>query len=376
MRSFLILIALLALQTLQSQDITTLYEADNFQALSELSVDIKELSAEECYMLGYAYYRLEKDLDALEWYNAAIDKGKTDGDIYFYRGISLRYVESLEESLADLELSVEKDPERQRNLYELGMAYLYLQQPEKALVPFATAREKEYELGDPYYYLPYTYQYLERYDAALAEYRKSADLINKEDAYYLEILSEIGVLEFTVTQDFAASKAAYVEIIEQVDKTTAYNLYTKLMKCHHALEEHAEADSLFAELKQAYNDESLPKDMLEEGIVAIDEFSWNDRKIIVFKSLYDPEETLDEIYHGYMLNETGDAIEWHFMTEQTIQLPDSAKHLFCSRGPDNTHYTYPVGWESDDIDYLDFKRCVLQVLQDEIQPMSSSNFGK
>ena len=180
MRSFLILIALLALQTLQSQDITTLYEADNFQALSELSVDIKELSAEECYMLGYAYYRLEKDLDALEWYNAAIDKGKTDGDIYFYRGISLRYVESLEESLADLELSVEKDPERQRNLYELGMAYLYLQQPEKALVPFATAREKEYELGDPYYYLPYTYQYLERYDAALAEYRKSADLINKE----------------------------------------------------------------------------------------------------------------------------------------------------------------------------------------------------
>lgn len=374
MKLFSVLLVLSSMSgILFSQSIPDLYYLEDFAAISKLNVPIDSMTSEECFMSGYAFYRLDEDMKAIEYYNAAIDKGYNKSDVYLYRGLSYRYANDLEKSLKDIQIGVDSNPNRQRYLFELGIAYLYLERIDEALSTLKLAREKDYELGDPYYYYPYIFQYQEKYAEALEEYKISAKLIDKSDPYYVDILKETGVLEYSLSKDFNAAREAYEEAISIVDDTTGFKLYSKLIKCYNGLEEYSTADSLWTKMKQAFDDKKLPYELMEEGQVAIDEFTWNDRRIISFKTFVNPEELLDEIYRAYLLNEEGDGIDTKFMTEKTFSIGgDAPTHLFCSRIKDETHFTYPIGWESDNIDYKSFKKFVLDALDKKLEPSASS----
>lgn len=371
----LFLIIYLLGNALNCQDIKALYENEEYQAVIKSDLTLDKLTGEECYMVGYSFYRLEDDVSAVKWYDHAIDKGLDDDNIYFYKGLSLRFAGNMDSALENFNRAVSRKPDSQRNLVELGNTYFYLEDFEQALKYLSESRALPYELGMPYYQVPYVFHYNQDFEKALEEYYVSAELIDKSDPVYLEILKEIGVLEYTVTENNQAAINAYKEVLKISPKS--YEIYSKLIKCYNRINEIQTADSLFNAYKIMFDAGTLPEDLMSETTIAIDEFMWNNRMVVSFKSLVEPKETLDEYYSAYLLDEKGESIEVKFMTEKTLDLePGINRQLMCSKDKDGSHNTYPYGWNSLDIKYDEFKNLVLKILNEEIAAGASSRFKK
>jgi tetratricopeptide (TPR) repeat protein len=372
MKSFIILLLLVVvIPQVKAQEIEILYQTKDFKELVKYAEKADELTPTDLYYVGYAFFQLEDDLNAIKMYDKAIEKGLDEDYIYLYKGLALRYSNQNKAAMKNFRLAVQKDSTSQINRTELANSYYFKKDYDNALIHFYKARELDYELGDPYLKIPNIFHIKEEFKKALKEYRLSADLINKEDPVYIELLKEIGVLEYALFENFEEAIITYEKVISATPKN--YDLYPKLIKCYYGNEEFEKGDSLIHILSQKFKQNNLSESFQKYGTVPIAEFNWKDRRVLVYKYFEAPKETLDMIYKAYLLSEDGTTIERTLMTEQTIQFKeDSPKHLLCEKESNGTHHTYPYGWSTDSISYKDFKKAVIGVLDDKISGGASS----
>ena len=362
----------LAINLSTAQSIKDLYQQEDYQSLITFADSSDHLSGEELYCIGYAFFQLANDARAIEMYDKAIKNGLDDDYIYFYKALSHRYSKQPKEAIKNFRLAVDRNPNGQMNHSELGNSFYIQEQYDSALVYFSKARSLPYEYGDPYIKLPNIYHIQENFEKALEEYRISASLINKEDPAYIDLLKEIGLLEYTVFKNYDQSIIAYEEVIRLNEKD--YDVYPKLIKAYYAKEVFEKAEPFFARLKTAYEKGELPEDLQEYGNVPVAEFEWNGQNVFVVKYFKTPEETLDLTYKAYLISADGNAIERILMTEKTIQFgEDDPDHLLCERGKDGGHYTYPYGWRDEEMTYTAVKKGIILVLNGELSPAASSN---
>lgn len=356
-----------------SQTIEELYSQRNYKKLIEYSKS-ETLTKEECYFIGYAYFQLEDDANAIKMYDLAIKKGLDEDYIYLYKGLSLRYNKQYDKAIENFRIAVQRNPKGQKNYTELANSFYFKEQYDSALVYFYKAREQEFEFGDPYLKIPNIYHIQENFDKALEEYRISASLIDKSDPTYVELLKNIGLLEYTVKKNYSNSIKAYSEMLTIVPDE--YNLYAKLIKAYYANEEYSKGDSVFNILKLKHEKNELPKDMMEVRGETVDEFMWNGQRVSAMKYYKQPEEFAEPIFQFFLIDKTGQKVEKKILTEKTVAEIDGVKHLLCGIDKETgTHYTYPIGWKTDDIDYKELKKYVLMILNGEMKPQASSNFG-
>lgn len=356
-----------------SQSIQELYTNNEFEKLTFYAGKTDSLTKEDVYCIGYAFFQLENDKKAIEMYDIAISKGLDADYIYLYKGLSLRYDKQFEKSIENFRMAVARNPDGQKNLTELANAFYFQEKYDSALVYFTKARALEFELGDPYIKLPNIYHIAEKFEKALEEYYRSASIIDKSSPTYLQILGNIGLLEYTVNKDYKKSIAAYTEMIHLDPEN--YDLYPKLIKAYYANEEIEKGDSLIAILKREFDKGALSEKFMKYGNVPIAEFEWNNQKVAVYKYFKEPKETLDIMYKVYLLSPNGKGIERTLMTEKTVQFdPKGPKHLLCERERNGTHHTYSYGWSTDDIDYPSLKKAAIAVFEEELSPGASSNF--
>lgn len=368
------LILILASNLVHSQTVEELYNNRNFPELIKFADKSEDLTKDQLYCVGYAFFQLENDKKAIEMYDKAISKGLDDDNIYLYKGLSLRYDKQYDKAIDNFKLAISRNPKGQKNYTELANTFYFQNQYDSALVYFYKARELEFELGDPYLKIPNIYHIQENFNKALEEYKISASLINKEDPTYIELLKSIGQIEYTVFKNYENSIKAYSEMVSLAQSN--YDLYPKLIKAYYANENYAEGDSLFQIMKLEYEKGTLSEEYQKYGSVAIDEFEWNGQKVTTYHYFKDAKETLDIMYKIYLLSKDGKSVERTLMTEKTIQLEeDGAKHLLCEREKSGVHHTYPYGWSTDAIDYASLKKSVILVLNKEMKPSASSNFG-
>ncbi len=357
-----------------SQTIEELYLQRNYNKLIEYS-NSETLTKEECYYIGYAYFQLEDDSNAIKMYDLAIKKGLDDDYIYLYKGLSLRYDKQYDKAIENFRIAVQRNPDGQKNYTELANVFYYKEQYDTALVYFYKAREQEFELGDPYFKIPNIYHIQENYDKALEEYKISASLIDKSNPTYIDLLENIGLLEYTVKKNYPNSINAYSEMLSIIP--SEYNLYAKLIKAYYANEEYQKGDSVFNILKEKYENDALPKEMMEIRGEVVDEFTWNGQTVSAMKYYKKPKEFAEPIYQFFLIDKTGQKVEKKILTEKTIAEIDGVKHVLCSIDKESgTHFTYPVGWKTDEINYKDLKKYVFMILNGEMEPQASSSLGK
>src|ERR1043165_5881148 len=82
-----------------SQSITELYNNREYKAIVKHEKDGDKLTADELYMIGYAFFQLENDEKSVEFYDKAIAKGLDTPGLHFYKGLSLRYMGRLDNAL-------------------------------------------------------------------------------------------------------------------------------------------------------------------------------------------------------------------------------------------------------------------------------------
>lgn len=357
-----------------SQTLEELYQKRDYKGLIK-SADSELLTKEECYFIGYAYFQSEDDRSAIKMYDKAIARGLDEDYIYLYKGLSHFYLKEYNKAIDNYRIAIQRNPLGQKNYTELGNAYYYQDKKDSALVYFYKARALEFELGDPYLKLPNIYHVRGEYDKALEEYYASAALIDKEDPVYIELLKNIGLLEYIHTKDYAKSVKAYSEMLSLIPEE--YGLYSKLIKSCYANEDYVKGDSVFNILKTKYERKELPQEMLEVRGIPVDQFEWNGQMVSAMKYYKKPEEFAEPIYQMFLYEKDGEEVEKKFMTEKSMIDIDGIKHLLCATDKrTGSHFTYPIGWKTDDVEYREFKNYVMMILNGDLQPQASSNFGE
>lgn len=357
------------------QTVTELYNNKNYQELVKLEKKADKLTPDELYMVGFAFFQLENDNKAIEFYDKAIAKGLDNGSVYFYKSVSFYYSKRYDEALKQVDNALQKEPTNQEFMNHKGQIYRLQGQEDKALEFFVEATKLPNTFGEPFFWVAYIYHGKQDFKKALELYYVALENVPQHNSYYLTTLQSIGQLEYTYTKNFKKSADAYAQVVAFNPKD--YEYYPKLIKSYNAAKEFAKADSIFSLMKIAYERKELSEDYMKYRNVAIDEYEWNGQKVTVWKYLIDPKESLDISYKVYLLNKAGDKVERTFMVEQTIQLPDGPKHLLCEKDKKTgDHLTYPYGWKTDTIPLDDLKKAVGLVLDGKMKYSAKSNFGK
>ncbi|MCB0402484.1 MAG: hypothetical protein KDD41_10405 [Flavobacteriales bacterium] len=361
--------------SIRAQSVTELYQARDFRQLIEQEKNADELTPEELYMVGYAFFQLENDDKAIAFYDKAIEKGYDNGSVYFYKGLSLGYLEKYDEALKQIDIALEKEPTNQEYMNHKGELYRYQGKEDIALEYYVKATQLPNTIGDPFFWVAYVYHGKQELKKALSLYYEAVEIMPQSSHYYVAALHSIGQLEYTYTQNYSKSAQAYAQAININPKD--YEYYPKLIKAYNGAGEFAKADSIFSLLKVAYINQELSEEDQKFGNTAVDESEWNGQKLIVYRYFDDPKESLDISYKVYLLAKGGDKVERTFMVEQTLQLPDGPKHLLCEKDrKTDTHITYPYGWKSDAIPLDNLKKAVVLVLDGKMKQGASSTTGK
>jgi tetratricopeptide (TPR) repeat protein len=365
--------ALLTTATYGQTTPTELYSSKDYQSLIKFEEKASGLTAEELYMVGYAFFQLENDAKAVEFYDKAIAKGFDNGPIHFYKSVSLTYLKKYAEAVKDIDIALSKEPNNQEYMNQKGLVYKNQGNEDKALDYFDAATRFPNTYGEPYFWIAYIYHGKKDLERALRQYYFALEKIPHENRYYVCTLQSIGQLEYTYTQNYQKSASAYAEAVALSPKE--YEYYPKLIKAYNAAKEYSKADGIFDLMKIAYRNNELPPAEMKYKNVCVDEYEWGKQKLTVYKSLEDPKRVLDISYKVFLLNQKGDTVERIFTVEKTIQVNGGNKHFLCEV-KDGSHLTYPYGWKTDNIPLEELKRAIGMILDDKLQKNATAYDGE
>jgi tetratricopeptide (TPR) repeat protein len=352
-----------------------LFDTKDFSALIKLEDRADKLTAEELYMVGFAFFRLEKDEKAITLYDRAIAKGLNNGSVHFYKGLSLKFQEKYAEALQEVSIALKMEPANQEFLNEKGQIYYSQKRYDEAMAVFEQAKQLPNTFPEPYYWIARIHHIQKAFDKALPAYYEAANRLPKDNSNYGNALAYAGLLEYTVAKNYAKSAVAYTKALA-VDKGN-YELHYKLIKSYNAAKAFGKADSVFAVVKSAFDRGLLPKEDQELKSIAIAQFEWNGQVAIIRKSLVAPKELLAISFKVFLLDAAGGKVERRFTVEKTIELEKGgAKHLLCEQDKKTGgHITYPYGGTTDNIPLDDLQKAVILVLEGKLGPVASSSIS-
>ena len=370
---FLFIFTILLCSAINGQaKISELYQSKDFLSLTTFADKESSLNGEELYMVGYAFFQLQKDDMAISFYDKAIAKGFDNGIPHFYKSVSLTYLKKYEEAIKEIDMALQKEPNNQEYMNQKGLVYKSKGQEDKALDYFEEATRYPNTYGEPFFWVAYIYHGKQDFEKALKCYYIAAKKVPKHNSYYVITLQSIGQLEYKYTQNFQKSALAYAEAVALRPKD--YKWYSKLIKAYNANKEYSKADKVFELLKAAYTNNELSEIEMKNKMVCIDEFEWKKQRLNVYKSIEEPKKVLDISYKVNLLNKSEEFNERIFTVEKTIQTQGGNKHLLCEEKKE-VHLTYPYGWKTDTITLENLKKGIVLILKDELKPTASSNFN-
>ena len=210
------------------QTTADLYNNKDFQALTKLEDKADTLTAEELYLVGFAFFQLENDTKAIEFYDKAIAKGFDNGTTHFYKTVSLTYLKKYDEALKEIDVALQKEPNNQEYMNQKGVIYKDKGNEDKALDYFEEATRFPNTYGEPFFWVAYIWHGKQDFEKAMKLYKVASEKIPKTNSYYVTTLQSIGQLEYTYTQNYQKSALAYAEAVTLRPKD--YKFYPKLIK--------------------------------------------------------------------------------------------------------------------------------------------------
>ncbi len=369
-QSILICISLLISSLFaHSQSIEQLFIDGEVDKIKQYADSLDQLTPEDIFAVGYAFFLTEEEMKAVEIYDKAIEKGYTEEPIYYHKCVAFIYAEKYDEAEKNIIIAIEKAPERQRNYTELGNIYYYQDKYDEALPHYYKARELSFDESRSYIAIPNIYLRQGDVEKALEEAKTSASLIDKEDPDYITLLDLIGEEERKLGN--------YEEAIRMFKKAISltadnYEPRAELAQTYYMMGDYERGDSIIAFFKEKYEAEELPDFYQKNGSLQVDEFEVNGQRVIVHKKFKEPD-LLEAIFVAYYLDKNGEDIERVIATEKTLDFggKDSPKHFLGERHSGGHRNFGAISYE-DDVDYQNFKQGTMEVLANKTTPVAAS----
>lgn len=309
------------------QKVLKLFQDQNYEEITKLEKEASNLSGEELYYLGYAFFMMENDAKAIEYYDKSLEKKFDNPIVYFQKGYAQMFLKQYDKALANINIAISKAPKSE---FYVEKANIFKYQKD------TVNEDKTYEEG-----------------------LKNGD---KESEWYLNLSKNAGNFYYVTKKDYKRAQEVYASAITLFPED--YALYEKLMKAFNAEGKFSEANVIFAKMKEFYTQKKLPEDFMKFKNVSIDEFAWNNQFVNVFKYFEKPQQTLESLYTVYLIDKTGDKIERKFNIEKTIQIEkNDPEYLICEETK-NGHSTYHIGFK-DDTFTLETLRTMIRKVLDE-----------
>lgn len=349
--------------------VTELFQKKDYSKLIAFENQEAQLNEEELYMMGYAFYQLEKDEKAIAFYDKAIAKGFDNGIIHHAKAVSLTYLKKYAEAVKEIDKALKFEPNNQEYMNQKGLIYKANGLEDKAFDYFEEATRYPNTIGEPFFWVAYIHHGKQDLEKALRGYYLATLNIPTSSIYYFKSLLSIGQLEYAYTQNYKKAINAYAEALALRPKE--YKWYPKLIKAYNADKQYAKAATTFKTLQTAYEQKELTPEEFKDIWIAIDEFEWNKQQLTVYQSLENPKKVLDISYKVFLLNQKLKTPDRLFTVQKTIQTQGGTRHLLCE-DKNEANLTYPYGWKTDVIALEDLKKAVVMILDGSLKPTATS----
>jgi tetratricopeptide (TPR) repeat protein len=309
-----------------SQKVLKLFNEQNFDEIIKMEKDSQNLSGEELYYLGYAFFSKENDLKAIEYYDKALSKKFDNPVLYFQKGYSQMFLKQYDQALENINVAISKAP----------------------LAEFYVEKARIYKIKEDVINEEKTY----------VEGLQNSKL--KDDKWYLELIKNAGNFYYAQIKNFSKSEKVYEDGISAYPNE--YILYEKLIKALNAQNKFVEANKIFDQMILFYSEKKLPEDNMKFKNLAVDHFQWNNQQVNVFKSFEKPKKTLESIYTVYLINKAGEKIERKFNIEKTLQIEKTDVEFVICEESNEGHTTYPIGFKDDGFTLEDLRIQIRKIL--------------
>lgn len=156
-------------------------------AIVKYSMAIKDNPTFAKAILGRATSFMQKRLfaDAILDFDSYLSLTPNDGSAYYYRGYAKYYQKKYEDAIADFDLSLANDYQKDVNLFYLyGVSKFYLEQYESAIEKFSKAIELDESYAFAYNDRASSYRMLQKYPEAIADYTKAIESDSTMSIFY------------------------------------------------------------------------------------------------------------------------------------------------------------------------------------------------
>ena len=139
-------------------------------------------------IIGLSHYESERDHDAIQFYERALEIDPQYAYAYNNKGLSLSRLGRYEEAIAELDKALEIDPNALKAYYNKGLALSHLERYEEAIAEFDKALGIDANALNIYYNKGLALSHLERYEEAIAELDKALELEKFIEIYIAKAL--------------------------------------------------------------------------------------------------------------------------------------------------------------------------------------------
>lgn len=373
MKYLIITLLSLSLGSVRSQDLNDsiefLYNKGEYLEVIKLFDHQEELNDISYYYVGYSYYMQSEYAKANEYYFKSLKINKGNPIVYYYMSISYQNMELKDSALYFIDKAIQLDTTVTEYVTYKGDLYYYYNQVDSSIYYFKKACNMRLSTPSQWINLADVYAEYKMWDNAEKTYQLALEKCAQGSDIYYRGLYNYG-LTLYLTGKFDGAIKSFSEIHEAIPND--YTTLSKLIQSYYGKEDFKKAESYKKEMYKAKTEGKLPKNM--ESMFCIDQFKWNNQKVMVFERFDEPEEYLYYKHIFYVLNETEEDYDCTVQSEHSAAVSSVKKKYVMGMNKGNTHYTYWQHLFSEKFDYSKMKEAVIEILEGKSTPSSSSTY--
>ena len=330
-------------------------------------IENRDLTADECFFVGLAYFNLQEDEAALTFFEIASRLRHDDPDIQFHKALCLMYLTRHEEALETINKAVSIDAESP--IYQTTKADIFynLNQLDSALVFYKKAIAQPECEPRSYMMSAQIFEIKNKIPEAIEAYYLAKDNIDKTDAAYQNCLYNLGTLLYH-QKLYNSAVSILWELLDIAP--TDFEGTAKMIQVYYAKKDYEKGNDLKQKLYHAFENKELPAQL--QDAFCFDQFMWQERKVMVFEN-YEEDRSAGLFYKHifYVLDSIGN-VDYTVQTEQSNAVLLADKAYVLGMDKNGKHATFSNYLFEENFHYDSLKTAVINILNGTVQPQTSS----